>query len=453
MRKFTRASRTIRASNGTRERKHWEDHDISTIPKTILDVNLLHQPHEFVTFMDPAAAKRFLDRGESPNIAWARADNLTPLHIAASLGPASLVRKLLDHGAQTDAVDSHKRTPLHLAARAISFARISKSTNLPVVPDESEYYIKVLLIHRFNEDGDITERIRLLVTAGAKLNARDSMGRTPLVYALLSIIDSIAPAQALLEAGANVHVRYNSATPLLHDLPYMELALGGSTTAPDKIRWVLKALLGEGADIGGRDRLERTALHLAVELGCRATVKALLDMGAGVHACVGENANTPLHLAVQLQLPGGICFEICELLLAAGADPTRRNGCDETPISLAVKYDDRILNSLTLPQPGNMPRLMRYMEQLRKENETQPGLRSVNLKYLRGLYLHIRCFPSDPEIQSYEIQKPTALLSGRGGYGECYRGTFLGLFEVALKCIRVPQVGGDQSPAVKLRKV
>jgi len=84
------------------------------------------------------------------------------------------------------------------------------------------------------------------------------------------------------------------------------------------------------------------------------------------------------------------------------------------------------------------------MERLRKECETRPRLRSQNLTCLSAIYSHLifKQFPSSPEIQSYELVKSTAL-SDRGGFGECYKGIFLGDQEVALKCLRVSGESGD----------
>ncbi|KDQ07592.1 hypothetical protein BOTBODRAFT_119822 [Botryobasidium botryosum FD-172 SS1] len=68
--------------------------------------------------------------------------------------------------------------------------------------------------------------------------------------------------------------------------------------------------------------------------------------------------------------------------------------------------------------------------------ELEPTSRERNLTRLTQLYLDTKLFPWSPEIQGYEIQKGESM-SGRGGFGECYKGTFLKNQEVAMKCLQV----------------
>lgn len=252
-------------------------------------------------------------------------DGLSPLHIAASLGPSSIVQLLLKWKAGVNATDNYGRTPLHLAARSIYLAR---------VPPEAD------------DDEDAVQRIRILVTAGANVDAPDAKRRTPLLYALLTVSTTVKTRlmNTLLQAGANVHIRYDPNRPLLHDLTSIEKGLKHFPIPiiSRTIRSVLEALLDEGADITGRDDENRTALHLAAQLECPATLSALIDAGENIHACTGEEGDTPLHLIARNDRGSGVC----ELLIEAGADPTRRNRNGDTPISLAVTEESQILQNL-----------------------------------------------------------------------------------------------------------
>src|SRR5678816_2552581 len=99
----------------------------------------------------------------------------------------------------------------------------------------------------------------------------------------------------------------------------------------------LLALLKRGADIHETDKNGVTPLHHAVRFRSPAAVKALLEHGANVNQVCRRSGSTPLHRAVtQTGAPGTAgrkraAFEIIQLLLAAGADPTIRNKVGKRP--------------------------------------------------------------------------------------------------------------------------
>lgn len=78
----------------------------------------------------------------------------------------------------------------------------------------------------------------------------------------------------------------------------------------------------------------KTALHLAVELHDKTSVKLLLSRGANVDSAM-FNGCTPLHLAVGRQ-----DAEVANLLCQSGADTMLRNMEDETALDLADGNND-----------------------------------------------------------------------------------------------------------------
>jgi len=105
-------------------------------------------------------------------------DERTPLHLSAYYGRVSVVRLLLEYGADVEATDSDGCTPLHLAAF---------KGHLSVVKLLLEYGADVdaidndggtpLHLAAANGHKDIVE---LLLERGADVNAKDNEGRTPL---------------------------------------------------------------------------------------------------------------------------------------------------------------------------------------------------------------------------------------------------------------------------------
>ena len=122
---------------------------------------------ELLTFTpepaDTTLVRLLLDRGA--NVDSEDKERLTPLHLTASDGYTGIVRLLLNHGADRDAEDKDGWTPLHLAS---------------------------------SDDHAIT--VRLLLNYGASLNAKNQKGRTPLQVASTQGMGNVV--EILIEHGA-----------------------------------------------------------------------------------------------------------------------------------------------------------------------------------------------------------------------------------------------------------
>jgi ankyrin repeat protein len=110
----------------------------------------------------------------------------------------------------------------------------------------------------------------LLIRAGAKVNATNDLGATPLWTASLN--GSAAMVRRLLEAGANPN-----AALLLGETPLMVASRSGN---PD----VVKQLLVRGANANARAARGQTALMWAVAQKHPGVVEVLLAHGADIHA-------------------------------------------------------------------------------------------------------------------------------------------------------------------------
>jgi ankyrin repeat protein len=99
----------------------------------------------------------------------------------------------------------------------------------------------------------------------ANTNEKDKRGTTPLHYA--AAYGSVESVRVLLAAGADVNARNDfEATPLMW-----------SVTEPEKVRM----LVAKGADVNAKSKMGRTPIWLAASNdGSSATVKYLLEQGA-----------------------------------------------------------------------------------------------------------------------------------------------------------------------------
>ena len=186
---------------------------------------------------DSGAVRKLLN--EDPALAGARAESgETPVIAALYRGHKDVVNALIDAGAPLDI----------FAAAAVGREEVlqARLVERPASANEFAYdgwtplHLAVFFGH--------TEAARLLLAAGAEMNARsrNSIGNTPLHAAV---------------AGGHV-----------------EAAL---------------FLIDHGADVNARDAGEHTPLHIAAEAGYVPIAKALLARGADPHAVDAED-KTPL---------------------------------------------------------------------------------------------------------------------------------------------------------------
>ena len=158
--------------------------------------------------------------------------------------------------------------------------------------------------------------VKVLLEAGADLEARNESGHTPLDWAALA--GNAGAVMVLLEVGANLEARNESGHTPLHIA-----ALAGNAGA-------VMALLEVGANLEARNEYGGTPLYIAAFWGNSEAVTVLLEAGADLEAR-NESGTTPLHIAA---LRGNA--ETVTVLLEAGADLEARNESGTTPLHMAA---------------------------------------------------------------------------------------------------------------------
>ena len=140
---------------------------------------------------------------------------------------------------------------------------------------------------------------RTLLRAGAKVNALTKDGSTPLHRAAGSGFTGVS--KVLLDAGAKVNaVTKNGSTPLHH-------AADTEYTGP------VNMLLRAGAKLNATDKHGHTALHVAAGSGYENVARTLLRAGAKVNALT-KDGSTPLNHAAAA---GGT--NVVQVLMRSGA--------------------------------------------------------------------------------------------------------------------------------------
>ena len=145
-----------------------------------------------------------------------------------------------------------------------------------------------------------SRHIKILLEAGANIEAKDNKGRTPLDFAFER--RALPGVKVLLDNGANISLTDTE----MHDFLFDIIKEGNAS--------LIHSLIKRKVNINQTDEHSRTPLHLCVNK--RSAAKVLIENGASLNAQDNEG-NTPLHYAINRQS--------IKLLIKRGADPNIKN--------------------------------------------------------------------------------------------------------------------------------
>lgn len=269
----------------------------------------------------------------------------------------AVIRFLMGHGADKDAVDADGRTPLHWAAargnlkcvRLLLNSNVSKGYR-PSSEDDMGHNPLMLAVvgsdPSNSEDSSagclpLTMEELIQKTEGG-LEGKDKRGKTALHLAVLAGRKQVA--KCLLVAGAAVDARDNDgATPLI--LASRSRQLG-----------CVQVLLDKFADVNAVDNVGGSSLASAALAGDHALVLLLLEGGADVNLekdsgeqNSGGEGRTPLHEAAE----GGDC-DVIECLLAHGAEINHASKSGRTALHEAARCSNVAAIRLLIDAGANL---------------------------------------------------------------------------------------------------
>jgi ankyrin len=198
---------------------------------------------------------------------------------AAEVSDVESIKKLLAGGADVNAKNKGGYTALHLAAKrgqaAAAAALLEAKADIGLASKSGKTALHYVAYYNGNLD-----LAKVLLDAGAAVNAKDGKNKTPLDYALSKKRTELAE---LLRAKSGKTTK--------------ELLAADDIFAAAEVGDVesIKKLLAGGADVNAANKQDYTALHMAVRRGQKDAAALLLEKGANVNA--ERKGKTPLDFA------------------------------------------------------------------------------------------------------------------------------------------------------------
>ncbi|MBI2422340.1 MAG: ankyrin repeat domain-containing protein [Candidatus Hydrogenedentes bacterium] len=276
------------------------------------------------------------------------------LAIAARHGQKEAIKLLLAHGADLNrpglALNGENLLPNIVRAGAVDMVsfliELGANVNLANPKDGCT------ALHAAMDTAD-TAMAGLLLAKGARADARNSAGDTPLHRAVRN--NRIEHVRALLEHHVDINALANPPATALHlavseeraDIAALLIERGADLSKPNEAGdtalhlaatsgqdTVIAALLGKGAPIDALNREQATPLHGASATGQLSAAQRLIESGAAIDAG-DRQQQSPLYLAI---LNGHLA--LAQMLHGAGAALDQKDRQGQGCLFAAVRQGD-----------------------------------------------------------------------------------------------------------------
>ncbi|KAN0135083.1 Ankyrin repeat-containing domain protein [Lactarius tabidus] len=290
-----------------------------------------------------------------------------PLHYAAEVGRADLVRSLLEHNVDVDLPTSISRlTALGLTSYvgSVEVSRLLIRHGADVNTRTRDDWTP---LNRASKQGHLN-LVLFLIEIGADVNSPNHKGVTPLHSAASK--GHLDIVKVLIESGADF-IRHNddSKTPLdlafdngeLEVLNFLSGYMAGETSPAGMVKSHMPTLrprykppnttvqpLRKPREKDKRPDSERPSLHTASKDGWLAIIQSLLDRGSDIN----ERDNlglTALHAASEYGK-----LEVAKLLIERGANVNSRSRGGLTPLAYASRFGHLEVTRLLLDHGANV---------------------------------------------------------------------------------------------------
>lgn len=258
---------------------------------------------------------------------------------AAQNSRAETLQLLIDAGADVHATDGDGMTALMCAAQSGIWAEeniqllIENGADVCAVNQYGETALRFAAAHR-----TLLPVVKILIDAGAEMDACDSSG-----YTALAVADKLGNteiARFLLEHGATGTVSASPVQTRKYTQSEIDRQLFAAVqkSQADKI----KSLVESGANLNAEDEKGNTPILLAARQGNLAILKLLFDLGAN---------NDRMDDALRIAAGESSLTDCVAYLLARGANVNAMNDKGRTPLAMAV-WQGRIANVRYLLEHG-----------------------------------------------------------------------------------------------------
>src|SRR5262245_5883198 len=207
-------------------------------------------------------------------------DGATALHWAVYANDAETTALLIRAGANVNVTNDHGVSPFAIAAREGNANILGQLMKAGADPNDKLNEVnagETPLMHAARGGG--VDAVRLLLLAGARVNARESWnGQTALHWAAAEGRGAVV--ETLIELGADIHQQSNAGST-----PFMFAVRKGDVRS-------VKAFLAAGADVNEKRPDLATPLLVAIVNGHADLVDLLLESGADPNAEGGTTGTT-----------------------------------------------------------------------------------------------------------------------------------------------------------------